>query len=89
MSNISCEKKTKRKTDKEQINKTQDNGEKKTQRNKRFEERKKKGGVSQKLVFSLAMTDAICAPEEEEKKTNSEKKKLYNIDCVLCCDFYL
>lgn len=30
------------------------------------------------------MTDAIDKPEEEEEET--ELKKLYNIDCVLCCE---
>lgn len=43
------------------------------------------------VVFLLAMTDAIFAPEEErEKERNSKKKKkkLYNINCVcfyFCC----
>jgi hypothetical protein len=33
------------------------------------------------------MTDAICAPEEKEKRRRRKFRKLYNINCVICCDF--
>jgi hypothetical protein len=84
VSNISCEKREDEDDEEEKRANKRDT----RQRNKRFKEKKKRG------CFLLAMTDANCAPEEKKENKNKERtenknnsEKLYNIDCVLCCDF--